>query len=190
MQLINAAKYSGTDHLSPGEIRHVMSKSSIRRGNSTHIKYFVAKHEALHAHTSMSLIDRGANDGVAGDDVRIIVRTNRTVDIKGVDNHHVNNIGIGTVGGAAETQLGPIIAIMHQYALLGKGASINSPSQLECYKNEKKESQFMFLVDFNILPHWKFKSFLSPLKMVLCALIFVHIPTMSLPLCQMSSSLR
>ena len=34
------------------------------------------------------------------------------------------------------TQHGPVIAIMHQYALLGKGASIHSPSQLECYKND------------------------------------------------------
>ena len=48
--------------------------------------------------------------------------TNRTVDIKGIDNHHVNNIGIGTVGGVVQTQHGPVIAIMHQYALLGKGA--------------------------------------------------------------------
>jgi hypothetical protein len=39
-----------------------------RRVNSTHIEYFVLNHEALLAH-SMSLIDRGANGGVAGDDV-------------------------------------------------------------------------------------------------------------------------
>jgi hypothetical protein len=47
----------------------------------------------------LSLIDRGANGGVAGDDVCIIFRTSRTVDIKGIDNHHVNDIGIGTVAG-------------------------------------------------------------------------------------------
>jgi hypothetical protein len=37
-------------------------------------------------------------------------------------------IGIGTVGGVVQTQHGPVIVIMHQYALLGKGASIHSPS--------------------------------------------------------------
>jgi hypothetical protein len=73
----------------------------------------------------MSLIDRGANGGAAGDDVRIIFHT-----------HRINNIGIGTVGGVVQTQHGPVIAIMHQYALLGKGASIHSPSQLERYKND------------------------------------------------------
>jgi hypothetical protein len=85
-----------------------------------------------------SLIDRGANGGVAGDDVRIIFRTNRTVYFKGIDNHHVNNIGIGTVVGVVhvQTQHGPIIAIMHQYAFLSKGASINYSSQLEWYKND------------------------------------------------------
>ena len=72
-----------------------MSKASTRRIHSTNIEYFVSKHESILAH-SMSLIDRGANGGVAGDDVRTIFCTNRTVDIKG---HHANNIGIGTVGG-------------------------------------------------------------------------------------------
>jgi hypothetical protein len=135
LRLINAAKSSGTDHLPPGDIRRVMSKSSTRRVNSTHIEYFVSKHEALLDH-SMPLIDRAANGGVAGDDVRIIFQTNHTVDIMGIDNHHVNNIGIGTVGGVVQTQHSTVIAIMHQYALLGKYASIHSPSQLEWYKND------------------------------------------------------
>jgi hypothetical protein len=68
--------------------------------------------------------------------VRVIFCTSHTVDIKGIDNHHVNNICIGTVGGVVNTQKGPVIAIMHQYVLLGKGASIHSPSQLEWYKND------------------------------------------------------
>jgi hypothetical protein len=135
MRLINAARSSGADHLPPDDIRRIMSKSSTRCVNSTHNEYFVSKHEALIAH-SMSLIDRGANGGVAGDDVHIIFCTNCTVDIKGIDNHHVNNIGIGTVGGAVQTQHGPVISIMHQYALHSKGASIHSPSQLEWNKND------------------------------------------------------
>jgi hypothetical protein len=83
-----------------------------------------------------SLIDRGANGGVAGEDVRLIFKTNRSVDIKGIDNHHVNDVGIDTVGGVVQTHRGPVIAIVHQYALLGKGASIHSPAQMEWYKND------------------------------------------------------
>jgi hypothetical protein len=109
MRLIYAEKSSGNDHLPPGDIRRDMSKSSTRRASSTPIEYFVSKDEALLAH-SISLIDRGANGGVAGDDVRIIFRTHRTVDIKGIDNHDVNNIGIGTVGGVVQTQHGSVFA--------------------------------------------------------------------------------
>jgi hypothetical protein len=84
----------------------------------------------------MSLVDRGANGGVAVDDVRVIFKTSRTVDIRGIDNHQVVDIPIGTVGGVVTTQKGPVIAILHQYALLGKGTSIHSPCQLEAYHND------------------------------------------------------
>jgi hypothetical protein len=90
MWLINAAKSSRSDHLPPGDIRLLLSKSSTRHANIPHIDYFVSMHEAILAHI-MSLIDRGANDGVAGDDVRVIFQTKRTVNIKDFDNHHVNN---------------------------------------------------------------------------------------------------
>jgi hypothetical protein len=58
------------------------------------------------------------------------------LEIKGIDNLHVNDIGIGTVGGVVQTQRGPVIDIMHKYALLGKNLSIHSPCQLEWYKND------------------------------------------------------
>jgi hypothetical protein len=133
--LINAAKSTTKGNLPPGDIRRVMSKSSTRHVHLAHMEYHISFHKATPGR-NLSLIDRGANGGVAGDDVRIIFRTNRTVDIKGIDDHLVNNIGIGTVGGVVNTQHGPAIAIMHQYALLGKGASIHSPCQLEWYKND------------------------------------------------------
>jgi hypothetical protein len=84
----------------------------------------------------MSLIDRGANGGVAGTDVRVIFKTGQTVDICGIDIHQYTNIGIGTVGGVINTQKGPIIAITHQYALLKKGSTVHSPCQFEWYKND------------------------------------------------------
>jgi hypothetical protein len=68
--------------------------------------------------------------------MRAIFRTSCTVDIKGIGNHHVNNIGTGIDGGVVNTQKGPVICIVHQYSLLDKGDSIHSPSQLEWYKND------------------------------------------------------
>jgi hypothetical protein len=99
------------------------------------MEYKVYFHK-VHSGHSLSFFDRSANGGVAGDDVCIIFRANCTVDIKGIDNHHVNDIGIGAVGGVVKTQHGPVIVIMHQYALLGKGSSIHSPCQLDWYKSE------------------------------------------------------
>jgi hypothetical protein len=49
-------------------------------------------------------------------------------------NHQVTDIDIGTVGGVVQSQKGPIIAVMHQYALLNKGHWIHSPCQFESYK--------------------------------------------------------
>jgi hypothetical protein len=61
--------------------------------------------------------------------VRVIFRTNRNVDIKVIDNHHVNNIGMSFVGGVVHNQKDPVIVITNQYALIGKGASTHSPCQ-------------------------------------------------------------
>src|SRR5688572_1357631 len=81
-----------------------------------------------------SLVDRGANGGITGDDVRIIAKNDRSVDIQGTDNHRVNAIPIVTAGGVITTQKGPVIAIMHQYAYTGKGKSIHSCAQMEANK--------------------------------------------------------
>jgi hypothetical protein len=133
--LINAAKGSSSNQLPPGDIRRVLSKSSKRMVNMTNIEYRVSYHKSPSG-KSLSLVDRGANGGVAGTDVRVIFKTGRMVDIRGIDNHHCTNIDIGTVGGVVKTQKGFVLAIMHQYALLNKGSSIHSPCQLEYFKSD------------------------------------------------------
>ena len=85
---------------------------------------------------TMSLIDRGANAGVAGSDVRLLHTTHRKVNIEGIDNHQITDVPIGTVAGLAQTQFGYAILIFHQYAYTGRGNTIHSPGQLESYKND------------------------------------------------------
>jgi hypothetical protein len=133
-RLINAAKSKGQP-IPPIDICSVMSKASTRHVNLPQTQYHVSFHDSLNV-KNLSLIDQGANGGAAGEDVRVIFRISRTADIKGIDNHHMNDIGIGTVGGVANTQNGPVIAFMHQCAWLGNDASIHSSSQLEWYKND------------------------------------------------------
>jgi hypothetical protein len=39
-----------------------------------------------------TLVDRGANGGLARSDVRVINKTGRSVDVIGIDNHTVNDL--------------------------------------------------------------------------------------------------
>jgi hypothetical protein len=133
--LINAAKGTNSTSLPPGNIHRVMSKNSKRTDNTACIEYKVSYHKEHHG-VSPSLVDRGANGGVAGSDVCVIFKTNHSVDIWGIYNHGCTNVEIGTVGGVIHTHKGPIIGIMHQYAFLKKGSSIHSLCQLEWYKND------------------------------------------------------
>ena len=41
-----------------------------------------------------SLVDRGANGGVLGNDARVILQHHREVDVRGIDNHELNSLKI------------------------------------------------------------------------------------------------
>ncbi len=136
--------------LPPGNVKHLLSPSAnnsnkagqpqevnlngitYRQVNMASMTYSVSSCHAT-GHKG-SLVDRGANGGIAGADRCIIAKTNRSVDIQGIDNHRINAIPIITAGGMVNTQKGPVIAIMHQYAYTGKGKSIHSCAQLEAHK--------------------------------------------------------
>ena len=93
----------------------------------------------MSAHDSksdVSLVDRGANGGIAGSDVRIIEKLHRNVDVQGIDNHKMENIPIVTAGGVTKTQRGEVILILNQYAYIGKGTLIHSSPQIEAYNNK------------------------------------------------------
>ena len=83
-----------------------------------------------------SLTDRGANGGVAGDNVRIFSRplVPRYVDVGGIDNHRINDKEVLSVCAVAKSQRGPVLLIFHQFAMHGKGPTILSCAQMEDYK--------------------------------------------------------
>ena len=135
----------------PGDIRNVLSTSKAIKDEDTKqyqgqtdkydtkrkinsaISYNVSNTVSS---TKGSLIDRGANGGLAGNDVRVICRHNppRLIDVSGIGGHNVKNLEIVTAGGVVKSQRGEVIAILNQYALLGMGCTIHSSIQLEHYK--------------------------------------------------------
>ena len=78
-----------------------------------------------------SLVDRGANTGLAGADTRVLKETNSFVDISGISDHKVPGLRVCSVAGKVMTQKGEVVLIMNQYAYQGEGKTIHSPCQLE-----------------------------------------------------------
>ena len=151
--LINSTTTNST--ISPADIRKVLSSvnnskpaDSIKpqdeisingikyRKANKHIIYTVSEHKQ---NSNASLVDRGANGGIAGNDVRLIpslsTNPNKTVNVMGIDNHQITSIPLASVGGISTSQHGPVILIFHQYAHYGKGKSIHSPIQMESFSN-------------------------------------------------------
>lgn len=71
--------------------------------NNHTIHYRVTRvhHDVL---STLSLVDRGANGGVTGDNVRIIDKTDRCVSVSGVGDHELTNLKIVTAGGVCPTK--------------------------------------------------------------------------------------
>ena len=91
-------------------LEHIMDTYSPSYSiNKTHI-YHVSKHSSSHYG---SLIDRGANGGLARSDVRILERTGRTVSVTGIDNHELPGLDIVTCAALLHTNHGKVVLIMH-----------------------------------------------------------------------------
>ena len=90
--------------------------------------------------TNHQLVDRGANGGLAGSDMRVIHKTHRTINIQGIDNHEVTGLDVVTAATLLNTSQGKVIGIFNEYAYLGKGSSIHSSGQLEWLQTNVHET--------------------------------------------------
>ena len=120
-------------------LEHIMDTYSPSYSiHKTHI-YHVSKYSSSHYG---SLIDRGANGGLAGSDVRILKRTGRTVSVTGIDNHELPGLDIVTCAALLHTNHGKVVLIMHEYAYYGRGNTIHSPGQIEWFQNTCDDKSF------------------------------------------------
>ena len=120
-------------------LEHIMDTYSPSYStNKPHI-YHVSKHSSSHYG---SLIDRGANGGLAGSDVRILERTGRMVSVTGIDNHELPGLDIVTCAALLHTNHGKVVLIMHEYAYYGRGNTIHSPGQIEWFQSTCDDKSF------------------------------------------------
>ena len=94
--------------------------------------YHISKHSAS---SYGSLVDGGANGGLAGADVCVLERTGRKVSVTSIDDHELPGLDIVTCIGLIQTNHGKVNMLMHEYAYYGRGNTIHSPCQIEFFNN-------------------------------------------------------
>ena len=89
--------------------------------------YHISKYSAS---SSGSLVDRGANGGLAGADVHVLRRTGRKVSVTGIDDHELPGLDIVTCVALNQTNHGKVNMLMGEYAYNGRHNTIHSPCQI------------------------------------------------------------
>ena len=135
---IPANSHVSTSSLPPHDIRRVLSSNQTRNEDTSnaistptdistrvyetsdgcrylrlnaHVVYSVSNARTRRPKED-SLVDRGANGGFAGDDVRVLDHTFKTANVTGIEEHTVSGLPIGTVAGLVETHKGKAVVIM------------------------------------------------------------------------------
>ena len=79
-----------------------------------------------------SLVDVGANDSVAENDVIAIAKyPDRIADVRSVDNHEITFIHLVTTGSVSLTTSGKVMLIMHQHSCHRNSKTIHSSPQID-----------------------------------------------------------
>ena len=97
-----------------------------------HITYHVAQaKQAKHG----SLVDRGANGGLAGSDVRVLSTSSRKCTVTSIYNHEILGLDLVQCAALVQTNHGMVNLIMNEYAYYGRGHSIHCSGKIEWYTN-------------------------------------------------------
>ena len=97
-----------------------------------HYTYHVAQaSQAKHG----SLVDRGANGGLAGSDVRILSGSSRKCTVTGIDSHELQGLDVVQCAALVDTNHCIVNLIMNEYACYCKRHTIHSSGQIEWFKN-------------------------------------------------------
>ena len=124
-------------HTSDDDASDISNVLSVKRSRQIQVcQRYLFQHAN---HTNQQLVDRGANGGLAGSDMRVLHKPQRKINIQGIDSHEVTGLDVVTAATLLNTSQGKVIGIFNEYAYLGKGSSIHSSGQLEWFKTNVDE---------------------------------------------------
>ena len=91
------------------------------------------------------LVDRGANGGLAGPDLRILQKTDMKINNVGIDDHELTGLDVVIAAALFDIWKGPVIGIFHEYGHLGRGRSIHAAGQMEWFNCNRVLDFYTFI---------------------------------------------
>jgi hypothetical protein len=110
-------------------------KKAKKKHLSKKLKIKVEKHSVKRSKRG-TLVDRGANGGILGNDAIVIFRRQKTVDVTGIDNHELSSLVMVDASAKIMTDKGPAIVILRNYAYHGVNRTLHSAGQIEYFGNK------------------------------------------------------
>ena len=106
-------------HTSDDDASDISNVLSVKRSRQIQVgQRYLFQHAN---HTNHQLVDRGANGGLAGSDMRVIHKTHHKINIQGIDNHEVTGLDVVTAATLLNTSQGKVIGIFNEYAVPWEG---------------------------------------------------------------------
>ena len=103
-------------HTSDDDASDISNVLSVKRSHQIQVcQRYLFQHAN---HTNQQLVDRGANGGLAGSDMRVIHKPHCKINIQGIDNHEVTGLDVVTAATLLNTSQGKVIGIFNEYAYL------------------------------------------------------------------------
>ena len=122
LDYINSQNHQEDDMNHASQAYNIMTSpfsgaTSQRSINSVHTHLFCHVAQAKQAQYG-SLVDRGANGGLAGSDVRILSKSSRICTVTGIDQHQINRLDIVQCAVLVKTNHGYVNLIMNEHRSL------------------------------------------------------------------------
>ena len=95
-------------HTSDDDASDISNVLSVKRSRQIQVcQRYLFQHAN---HTNQQLVDRGANGGLAGSDMRVIHKTHCKINTQGIDNHEVTGLDVVTAATLLNTSQGKSLA--------------------------------------------------------------------------------